>query len=621
MNLSMEAKAPDFEGAIANYDKAIEAYKLNPERAYYLYKAFVDRARSKMHIGAYRAAVNDYYLAENVLGYILNKSLPDKSIDMVYPPGWFDASNKKTHLKGKTDFKKNLLSNKDLMIVTIGRAFAKYRLGDYSGAIADCKLANDVSIKSMISPTALPNDYRDIILAITAMSEFGLGKFAESYATFSSANLNDELISDNDNDGITNFLDTAKAGVPHILDKAEGLSFTEFYGLPEYFPFDISQIRGLALYKANKIDEAIVVYENILNSEKAKAKYTNAEQKTFTKVGGDISALYSTLSSFYYAKGDKAKAMGLLEQAIKLNPDYEEYKKKKAVYDKEMGVKPVAANSKTSKSEAAKPAKKDKDFYLTKHASLFAAGKKDDDYALLSEAAQNYPDDFFKLLLSSVQESKDPAKAGAAAKIYDADNAGAMKAAVFNIVQHQLSGNVAKEQEYAFAAFEKGLNFYDADLYYKLALRKRSYYCKLFMQYGSDKNNNFFSPNEDKAEVRRLLDSTYQDIETNPQFQMAAVKKMMKATKEKQYAKAFGTVSEYLKVLEDHENISGSVPSEILDRVEALIILKRNAEAVKFAKSALKDKKFKMVIQYVTDDMTKGWVTAIENIANGSCGG
>jgi len=612
MNYAGTVKAMDYSGAIEDYTKAIEAYKANPERAYYLYMAFVARGKSKMQIGAYRAAVNDYYFAQNVLETILSGGLPDKSVDMIYPVGWFDATNKKTFHKGKVDFKIGTLDKKDLLIVTINRAFAKYRLADYTGAIADCKTASEMS-KSMISPNGRPNDYKDIILAITAMSEFGLGQYAESYATFTKANLNDDLISDNDGDGVTDFLDQDKGGAQYTYDKYEGLNYTEFYGLPEYFPFDISQIRGLSLYKANKIDEAIQVYENIQASEKVKAKYGGAEQKTFTKIGGDISALYSTLSSFYYAKGNKEKAVSLIDLAIKLNPDHIEYSEKKALYDKEMGVK-----APTTKTAEAKTSKKDKDFYLTKHAALLSAGNKEDHYVLLSEAAKNYPTEFFNLLITSVQDLKDPSKAEAASKIYESDP---LRSATFQIIQYQLSGDVAKEQEFVFKAFDNGMNFYDADMYHKLSLRKRTYYCKLFSKYGSMTNNNFVSATEDKAVTKRILDSTYQAMGNDPQFKAVMDSKIMKDTKTKQYTKALGTVQEYLKVLENQENISGSVPNEILDRVEALIILKRNAEAVKFAKSALNDKKLKMLRPYWKEAMIIDWITGIENIANGSCGG
>lgn len=323
---------PDYEQAIQLYSKAIDIYKQKPERAYFLYIAFAERAKAKMQIGAYKAAIIDYYFAEEVLEKILNGQLPDKSVKSVYPVGYFDSGNKKKYLKGKVEFTLGALSQDDKAVILIGRAFAKYRLMDYTGSIADCNLAFKAIVMTK-NQTAGNNSYRDFTTAIVAMSKFGLGDYNEAYALFSGTNITDEIIDDIDNDGIIDFLDPDEKGLPMYTDTYEGLETFNFYGLPNYFAFDIIQVKGLTYYKTKHIDEAIALYDKLIASENESTKYIGTK-KMFTRSGGDIASVYASLSSFHFEKKDNAKALDYINDALNYDPGRKEYVQKKALYSK-----------------------------------------------------------------------------------------------------------------------------------------------------------------------------------------------------------------------------------------------------------------------------------------------
>lgn len=613
----------DYVGAISLLNQAIEMYRQNPDRAFFLYKAYTDRGNCKMQTGNYKEAVVDFYFAYEILENILNGKLADKSFGLDYPIGWHDTTNKKTYLKGTPVLKFGLLTSNDLVISLLDRAFAKYRAKDYNGAILDADMVRQTIVNKSISSTGKPNDYKDLALAIVAMSQYGLKNYEESYTTFTKANLNDDIIADKDNDGVSNFLDVDDAGQFGVFDNLEKVEKLEMYGLPDYFPFDITQIKGLIYYKAGKIDDAIGIYENLLTSENSNLTYGRGSKKIFTKAGGDISAVNSGLASFYYSKRDIAKSIQLLDAAITLNPNQLEYYNKRGVYKKAQGkIKEAELDFAIVKNPdllKKVTAKKSLEYFETKYAELFAANKTDEIYSLLKEAIQAYPGNtsYLYRALQNLKMTKNPSKANEIANLYTNDKKH------FHLMQavHQYyAANPQKEEEEMFLAFENGLGFYE--LYMNrphFSYYKRPYYCKLMSKYISKTDNNFISKYFNKEKITKSLDSVYDGLEK--QYKEAkAVLKSMEDMKKMEMAKNLGNVEEYLDILNDKQLLLEMSAMHSMDKIECLFILNRKEEAVKFAKKVFSKGKYRLnkdvKLEY---EFGEDYYYAVENIANGSC--
>lgn len=602
----------DYKPAIKLLNDVISMYRQNSDRAYYLYKAYVDRAFCKMQTGAYRGAIIDYYFAQGILEKTLEGKLKDKSVYFDYPPGYSDIYNKSTYLKGKPETKFGALKNKDLVIIVINRAFAKYRAKDYNGAIADVDLATKTLVNKNIASSGKQNDYKDIIEAIKAMAQFGLEKYAESYKTFSAANLNDDLFSDTDNDGIINFFDLNNNGT---ADKAE-YNKTEYYGLPNYFPYDIAQIKGMSYYKANKIDGAISIYEYILSAEN-----TNF-QKSFTRIGGDISSVYSTLGSLYFAKGDKAKAIKLLDDAIKLNPNQLEYYFKRGTYKKAMGLtKEADADFEIVKNPdllKVNNTKKSYEYYSTKYTELATAGKTQEQYLLIKEAIQAYPDNdgWFVMMIRDLKSSKNKSDAKEISEMFPVNT---KNYHIMRSMYYEFSADNQKEEEEIFLAFENGLGFYGASIS-QVNLRNKPYYCKLVTKYMSKTNNYFIPLDFDKVRMAKVLDSSYTAM--TDQYKNSAVKGMEKSLedgKKTLMAKSLGNYEEYLVILESNKMLLEMSAIHAIDKIECLFILNRREEAIKFAKQVWSKGKLMKPIDNPIYELTNGFYYAIKNIAKGDC--
>lgn len=610
----------DYTEAIKLLNQSIALYRQNADRAYYLYLAYVDRALCKMKTGAYRGAIIDYYFAQGVLENILKGTLKDKSVYFDYPIGFFDIQNKSTYFKGKVETKFAVLNNKDIVIMIINRSFAKYRAGDYKGAIGDAEFATQRLVNKNIPSSGKPNDYKDVIKAIVAMSQFGLEKYTASYTTFSNANLDDDLFADKDNDGVTNFLDTDDEGSPGYVDKAEGYKKTEYYGLPNYFPFDIAQIKGMAYYKAGKLDAAIGIYENILTAENSGGK------KTFTKIGGDVTAVYSTLGSFYFTKGDQKKAIKLLDEAIKLNPNQLEYYYKRGTYKKSLGqIKEANADFAIVKNPAllkVANAKKSSEYYETKYAEFTAANKLQEQYLLVKEAMLAYPEmyHYFMWLIKNLSESKNRSNANEMSELLINDP---KKHHLLKSLYYEYLADNQNEEKEMFLAFDNGLGLYESSTMYQLLnLLRKPYYCRLLTKYVSPTNNNFIPPNFDKAQMAKMLDSlNAASIETYKTNKIML--KVLNDQRKLSQPKALGNYEEYLAVLNSNSMLLNNMSAlHALDKIECLFILNRRAEAIKFAKQVwAKGKLMKPMDEVVNPfyKMTNSYYYAIENMANGSC--
>jgi tetratricopeptide (TPR) repeat protein len=583
----------DFEGAIKLLDQAIDLYNKNPDRGYYLYMAYAQRAQCKMQLAAYRAAIIDFYFAQKTLDYILTNKLTDNSIKTTYPDGYFDYQNKSTYLKGKPKVEIGVLSNNDLVNIIISRAFAKYRSDDFNGAIADAELGIKTLVTKNIASTSKPNDYKDIIKAIIGMSQFGLAKYTEAYKTFSTANLNDELIADSDDDGITNFRDIYDNSILNNPFVIKDLGKTIYYGLPSYFPFDVIQIKGLTYYKAGKIDEAITMYENIVSSETDNSAY-GARKRIFTKVGGDISTVLSSLASFYAEKGNLPKSISLLDDAISLNPQQLEYYYKRGTYKK--------ANNQLAESEAdfnivknpkiVTDAKvQNLEYYITKYEQSIALNNKFDEIKVIKEALTANPaHELFggwalTYLVNAQVKNKEDANSLAELckpnpKIHH----------VLKSLYYSYSADNQKEEEEIFKAFENGLNFYQLEYLPTLRfIQQKKYYCKLMSSHISRSNNTFIPPDFNKEKMKKTLDSVYASIEGKYEVKGVGskmVNKMMVQQQKENMAKSLGEFEEYLRLLEENKQMLEISATHIMDKVEVLFILNRKAEAIEFAKKA-----------------------------------
>lgn len=609
------SNAVNYSEAINSLNKAIAAYQQNQDRAYYLYLAYVDRAQCKMEVGAYKEAVVDYYFAEDILKSVLGHKLPDRSIKNSFPKGYLDASNKATYLKGKMTTKEGILSNEDQVILLINRAFAKYRAADFAGSLADCGDAQTTLKSTLITKTISPNGPADIILAIIAMNEYGRKQYTAAMNSFSSANLTADLIGDLDNDGVVNFFDLQKNFDP--IDEETRTNFG--YGFPDYFPFDIIQIQGLCLFKNGKMDEAIGLYESLVNSENKDLKYSKISSKAFTKVGGDISSVYSTLASFYFEKKNTQQAISLLNKAIELNPTQLEYYAKRGKYKAAMGLK---AESESDFAFIKNPTqvtatKKSEDYFKTKLTEYASANKNEELFATLKEAIKAYPanaellDTAFKFLI----KTKDQAKCAEMGALFPEDNAN----------QHlfkSMAANFANDSNLAYTeletALKSGATLYDIQKRF-IDLPSKSYYCKLLFTYASTSNNSFVPKVYDKVKIKAAIDSIYESL---PSYKNATgmTKNILDKTKFKQIAKDCGNYSEYLDLLDNEPQLLEMSPSHALNKIECLVILNRKDEAIKFAKKIVS--KGKMQPMQGEEDYKKihnNWISGVNNIANGPC--
>ena len=610
----------DYEVANKLLSEAILLYRRNADRAYYLYQAYVDRALCKMQTGAYRGAIIDYYFGQGILENILKGKLIDKSVYFNYPQGYFDLQNKSTYRKGKIETKFGALNNKDLVIIIINRAFAKYRCKDFNGAIADAELATKTLVNKNIASSGKANDYKDIIESIKAMSQFGLGKYSASYKTFSEANLDDDLFADLDKDGITNFLDLDDKGAEGYLDKAEGFKKTEYYGLPNYFPFDIAQIKGVTYYKANQLDKAIGIYENLLSSENTNLQFVAAGKKTFTKVGGDITSVYSTLGSFYYTKGDKTKAVKLLDEAIKLNPNQLEYYFKRGTYKKGLGLTKEADLDfkivKDPESLKANSTSKSFEYYLTKYTELTSANKTQEQFLLIKEALQTSPEHlaYFLWAIKNLNLSQSRENANEISEILKTNP---KKHHIIRSLYYTFSGDNQKEEEEMFLAFEKGEGFYSLSMY-QLSIREKPYYCKLLTKYISNTNNNFTNVESDKVKIAHLLDSIH-IVSLAKYKNVKGMESKLEDIHKSGKAKALGNIEEYLDILNSNKMLLGASAMNSLDKIECLFILNRREEAIKFAKQVWSKGKLMKPMDNPLFEMSNGAYYAIESIAKGTC--
>jgi tetratricopeptide (TPR) repeat protein len=621
-NMGILVENVDYPKSVGLLNEVIELYKKNPARAYYLYMAYVDRALCKMQMNAYRAAVIDYYFAQKVLEGILAGKLPDQSLKSVFPKGYFDSSDKTSYLKGEQVQTIGTLGYSDLVNVVLCRAFAKYRSEDYKGAISDARIALGLGLKHFGGSETQINGYQDISKAIEAMAEFKLGHYNASFALFGSSTLSEDLIKDSDGDGITDFtdqFDSRKMQNPQALKES---GRTLFYGFPSYFPFDIIQVKGLSYYKAGKLNEAIGIYENLVASE------TSANYKTFTKVGGDISAVLASLASFYYTKGDFTKSVSLLNKAIALDPDKLEYYFKRGSYKKANGQiseaeadfdvvkKPVLFKAKASEQQSV-------EYYNTAYEKALSGSENNAVFRVIKEAASAYPDleVFYSFGIKYLNSAQNSVHADELAQIYKTSSP--LHYHILKALSYSFAGDEEHEKSEFFEAFEKGASFYMMSLSihpeHRILIQQKSYCCELMSRFMSRTNNSFISSDFDREKMDQYFDSLY--VALGEQYSAnKAMEGILAKQKREQKAKFLGDFEEYLRILESQKMLLEMSPIHAFDYVELLFILGKKDEAVSFAKKVVqKGKLMKSNELDPNSRFSNAYYYGLKNIAESNC--
>jgi tetratricopeptide (TPR) repeat protein len=555
-SLNGNVNAANCDEVIKLLNEAINLYKQNPNRSRYLYLAYKYRGECKMQKGAFRAAIIDYYYAQEILKNILNQGHSTT-----------------------TSLLNTSLTPKDLVILTIKRAYAKYKLADYKGTIEDCKLAKIALVNNSIAASGKPYDYIDIINAIVAMSQFHLKLYEDSYQSFSIANL--------------------KHG---MLFHREAEIVVGFRELGDYFFLDIEQIKGLCCYKANKINEAITIYQNLITNEEQFAQVTMAK--------GDISAVYSTLGSFYYKMGDKTKAISHLDKAILFNPYQLEYYYKRGTYKQELGQTAEAnADFKIVKEpESLSAIKKDIDYYYKQITKFKLESNNNEVFQILKEVLIKFPEDnsFFYTAVGNSAASKSKSQTKELADLLILQE---KKYHLLMSLFEEFSGNMQGAETKLKLAFDHGLGFYECFFLAPFNLKEKPYYFKLFVKYGT-KTNNRFIPLEFNNNTARIQDSICRDmINQVPEN----IKELIKTGCDRQAISGSGNFEEYLRFLNSINKMSYI---DVFDKIECLIILNRGKEAHEFAKNIVTSFKTDLTLKSIYDISIEG--RAIQNFAKES---
>lgn len=575
----------DYDLAIQHLNEAINEYKKNPERSCYLYLAYMDRAFCKMQKGAYRAAIIDYYFAQKIIELVENKKLPN-----IYYP---------THTKDTPMV--SLISPYEIFSVHIKRAYAKYRLGDFKGSINDINSFFDIQIKKPQLTTNQPNDFKDFAYALKAMNYYSLNYTKEAYETINKANIDGSALNDTNNDGIIDFID--KAGTNNI--------FLMYHKFPLYFIFDIEQIRGLISYSNGDINKAIEVYEKILSTEtNIVNNKENNYSNSFTKSGGDISTVFSTLSSFYFNKNQKEKALNYIDQALMLNPDVKEYKLKKDNYTKS------SIKNRDTKNNPEITKKTPSEFqYKTLYEKLSLENNNIELFKTIKNSITSYPKEnlFFAWAFKYFENNNNPNNIDEIANLYTESSK--KNYHLLKALKYSFMNDIQNEKDEIIKSFESGNGFYEMNikLIYpeqNFKLINKKYYCTLINKFLSKTNNNFIPLTFNKEEKTKELDSIKKSNENKISQGYEFYYKSSEYLSYRE--KSLGNYNEYLKFLEKNKSTKLN-PDEVLNKIEILFILNRKNEAIEYAKKIYDKGKF------MKSDFKYEYRQIIENIATGNC--
>ena len=130
------------------------------------------------------------------------------------------------------------------------------------------------------------------------------------------------------------------------------------------------------------------------------------------------------------------------------------------------------------------------EYYSTKYTELATAGKTQEQYLLIKEAMQTYPDNdgWFVMMIRDLKLSKNSLGAKEISEMLPVNT---KKYHIMRSFYHAFSSDNQKDEEEILLAFENGLGFYESSLSYQLNLSSKPYYCKLLTKYMSKTSNNF----------------------------------------------------------------------------------------------------------------------------------
>ncbi|CAM4356442.1 hypothetical protein SAMN06265348_11329 [Pedobacter westerhofensis] len=235
---------------------------------------------------------------------------------------------------------------------------------------------------------------------------------------------------------------------------------------------------------------------------------------------------------------------------------------------------------------------------------------------LMRNAAEMYPDNliFFYELIKSLKKEDNPKETCAVANSFSAHK---IRFHILRSVYFKQLNEYEREQQEMFRAFNNGLGLFDASKTYDLEIGQRPYYAQLLMSHASATNNTFIPSDFDKEKTAAFLDTVYCSI---PEYRSATggTKKILEASRAKEYARSLGNIEEYLHLLEN-SNLPGPLISfEVLDRIECLFILKRADEAIDYAKkvTATGDLKIQNVNDGAHINYANRCIKTIYNIAD-----
>lgn len=326
--------------AIKGYSSAIATYKQSDAAGYAILKAQSNRGRTKLEKGDYRGAIVDYYLAMNTFD---------------------DMANKKIKVGGLYDL--NYLEKYRLLR---NRAFAKYKAGNYSGALSDCNIAmiempqKFPNAASWTSGTLYLKDEQVImhdLVAICGSTDVSSKKYTEA---------------DSKLNRINEFNNTIDVGM-------------YFLNLPQYFNYQVFLVKAFNYIQLKEYTKAIDTY-NFL------------EEKSYSVVatfGGDKSLVFAGRANAYMMIKQYDKALEDINKAIELNPIESSYYFNRSEYKKLLGDQLGAAKDQElskNPSLAIENISKSKKYYDNKLTFLRCNKDEAGQLALLTEALPDFPD-------------------------------------------------------------------------------------------------------------------------------------------------------------------------------------------------------------------------------------
>ncbi len=270
--------------AMVDYGKAIQILNTSYMGGPALIEAYYKRGQTKMYMNDHRGAIIDYYFALN-------------TATLVWQQKWEPTPRVQDNILREVGMKHvGTFSELEIVDILMGRAYAKYQARDFAGAMSDCNKA--MNLYKIIDPKdadwkSHPNNFSPTdwtpqlhplnnLIGLMGMINMAQGNLTEAMEQY---NYNISTIT--------------------MVNSAASVG-----ALPVTFTRELMLAKCYAYYKAGKYDEAIALYNNII------------ENKTYIKLkGGNVSVAYSGRGNIYLAKKEYNKALSDYNTAIEMKPE------------------------------------------------------------------------------------------------------------------------------------------------------------------------------------------------------------------------------------------------------------------------------------------------------------